>query len=417
MVMAFAPWCLGGGLLVSFTADAGQDISIGASVAPPGLRAPSIPENLIPSTPARAAIGMGGFGMDRLAVDPAAAAIRNARLFVGEPEELAIPADDTAPRADIKPQLRRDALAFPQIDRSKKGDPSVGLRPAFDAKWRGGAGMRAARATTLWYGHNESNPVAIFSVPEAAALEPRTDSQFEQWTDDEETQTPASTLGPASPRTAGSVFTLQGTTPKSLDGSTPRVSRAVALASATPAAQDARPVALASAPSSEPRVLNGPGSIVEQALPPPDKPDYATLIATARSPAEQKCLAEAIYFESRSEPETGQAAVAQVILNRARSGLYPPSICGVVYQNRHRHLACQFTFACEGKSLRITEPDSWRAAVRIAKEVTEGQTYLADVGGSTHYHANYVKPRWARHLKRMDRIGTHIFYKLKPGQT
>jgi spore germination cell wall hydrolase CwlJ-like protein len=101
--------------------------------------------------------------------------------------------------------------------------------------------------------------------------------------------------------------------------------------------------------------------------------------------------------------------VAQVVLNRARSGLYPSSVCGVVYQNRHRHLACQFTFACEGKRLRITDAGSWRDATRIAKAVLEGETYLAEVGGSTHYHADYVKPSWSRRLKKMDVIGRHIF--------
>jgi spore germination cell wall hydrolase CwlJ-like protein len=109
--------------------------------------------------------------------------------------------------------------------------------------------------------------------------------------------------------------------------------------------------------------------------------------------------------------------VAQVVLNRARSGLYPSSVCGVVYQNRHKHLACQFTFACEGKSLRITDGESWRTATRVAQEVLEGRTYLADVGAATHYHADYVRPRWARKLKRMDTIGRHTFYKLRPGQT
>ena len=102
---------------------------------------------------------------------------------------------------------------------------------------------------------------------------------------------------------------------------------------------------------------------------------------------EQRCLAEAVYFEARSEPPEGQAAVAQVVLNRMKSGLYPASICGVVYQNRHRHLACQFTFACEGKALRTTESESWDQAKRIASAVLEGKTYLADVGGATHYHA------------------------------
>ena len=132
---------------------------------------------------------------------------------------------------------------------------------------------------------------------------------------------------------------------------------------------------------------------------------------------EQRCLAEAVYFEARGETESGQAAVAQVVLNRVRSGLYPPSICGVVYQNRHRHLACQFTFACEGKALRTTDTESWERANRIASAVLEGKTYIADVGGATHYHADYVRPYWARRLKKMDVIGRHVFYKLRPGQT
>ena len=133
--------------------------------------------------------------------------------------------------------------------------------------------------------------------------------------------------------------------------------------------------------------------------------------------SEQRCLAEAVYFEARSEPEEGQAAVAQVVLNRVKSGLYPPSICGVVYQNRHRHLACQFTFACEGRALRITDRESWDSAKRVADAVLEGRTYVADVGGATHYHADYVQPSWSRRLKKMDVIGRHIFYKLRPGQT
>ena len=149
----------------------------------------------------------------------------------------------------------------------------------------------------------------------------------------------------------------------------------------------------------------------------PQRPNYAALLDQDQWAREEKCLAEAIYFEARSEPEEGQAAVAQVVLNRVSSGLYPPSVCGVVYQNRHRHNACQFSFACEGKSLRITEPEPWAIAQRIAREVTQGQTYVADVGGATHYHANYVKPRWSKQLKKMDVIGNHIFYKLRPGQT
>ncbi|MDB5651148.1 MAG: cell wall hydrolase, partial [Hyphomicrobiales bacterium] len=69
------------------------------------------------------------------------------------------------------------------------------------------------------------------------------------------------------------------------------------------------------------------------------------------------------------------------------------------------------------KALKNNEPEPWNVAQRIAREVLEGKTYLSDVGGATHYHANYVHPGWSRRLKKMDKIGSHIFYKLRPGQT
>jgi spore germination cell wall hydrolase CwlJ-like protein len=128
-----------------------------------------------------------------------------------------------------------------------------------------------------------------------------------------------------------------------------------------------------------------------------------------------RCLAEAIYFESRSEPGDGQAAVAQVVLNRVRSGIYPTTVCGVVYQDRNRPFACQFTFACEGKSLRIEEPGPWAVATRIAQDVVSGANYNPKVGEAVNYHANYVAPFWVGYLKRVDRIGAHIFYAMRDG--
>jgi hypothetical protein len=198
------------------------------------------------------------------------------------------------------------------------------------------------------------------------------------------------------------------------DGSTPAASRATALASVTPAPVEPEVVQAASLKiPSLARLHAAPKGKTALGLQLPqldlDDPEIRA--------REQKCLAEAVYFEARSEPETGQAAVAQVVLNRAKSGLYPTSICGVVYQNRHRFKACQFTFACEGKSLAIQEPQAWLIASRIAREVLEGETYLPAVGASTHYHADYVSPYWSRKLKRTDRIGRHIFYRLRPGQT
>ena len=117
------------------------------------------------------------------------------------------------------------------------------------------------------------------------------------------------------------------------------------------------------------------------------KPDYATLVDPKDNVRQMRCLAEAIYFESRCEPEAGQAAVAQVVLNRVRSGIFPTTVCGVVYQDRERPFACQFSFACEGKSLRIDEPGPWAMATRIAGEVVNGETYDAAFAQAINYHA------------------------------
>jgi len=125
----------------------------------------------------------------------------------------------------------------------------------------------------------------------------------------------------------------------------------------------------------------------------------------------QRCLANAIYFEARSEPIRGQMAVAQVVLNRVFSGFYPNDVCGVVYQNANRHLACQFTFACDGKSKLITERGHWAVANRIAKQTLDGQIYVPEVGKSTHYHASYVHPNWVREMRKLVRFGVHSFYR------
>jgi spore germination cell wall hydrolase CwlJ-like protein len=128
------------------------------------------------------------------------------------------------------------------------------------------------------------------------------------------------------------------------------------------------------------------------------------------SPEERTCLATAIYFEARGEPTGGQAAVAQVILNRARSGNYPSTVCGVVYQGQDRRNACQFSFACDGKPDRIRERKAWAVAQRIANEVADGRKRVADLGNATHYHATYVSPYWASAMRRLTKIGRHVFY-------
>lgn len=131
--------------------------------------------------------------------------------------------------------------------------------------------------------------------------------------------------------------------------------------------------------------------------------------------AEQKCLATAIYFEARGEELKGQAAVAQVILNRVRNPKYPGSICGVVYQNRDWFNRCQFSFACDGTPDLVVDRRAFGLAKDVAMAVTAGKIFLSEVASSTHYNATYVEPYWARSMQRMTQIGSHIFYRTTGG--
>lgn len=159
----------------------------------------------------------------------------------------------------------------------------------------------------------------------------------------------------------------------------------------------------------------------EQELPPPEDPNnphwwaQKPLPLSVASDKEQKCLAEAIYFEARGESEEGQIAVAQVVLNRVKNPSYPNSVCGVVYQNQHKRNRCQFSFACDGIKDRIASPKAWDLAKRLAREVSDGEKYLKMVDASTHYHATYVNPRWAKSMAKRGQVGLHIFYKTFAG--
>jgi hypothetical protein len=183
------------------------------------------------------------------------------------------------------------------------------------------------------------------------------------------------------------------------------------LASLTPTSLPVAPTpAIASAPVvSLPPVLSflpppAPG------VPPPSPIQRLHLEGKSLARAE-RCLANAIYFESRDQPFRGQVAVAQVVLNRVFSEYYPNDVCQVVYQNADRHLACQFTFACDGKSKRINERGAWARANRIARETLAGKLYEPAVGTATHYHALYVHPNWVREMRKMVRYGIHSFYR------
>lgn len=126
---------------------------------------------------------------------------------------------------------------------------------------------------------------------------------------------------------------------------------------------------------------------------------------------QEKCLADAVYFEARGEAVRGQMAVAQVVMNRVFSGFYPSTVCGVVYQNSHRHLACQFTFACDGIADVVKEPDMWDRAKKIAAATLDGRLWLPEVAKSTHYHAYWVHPSWVHEMKKLYKFGVHTFYR------
>ena len=350
----------------------------------------------------------------------AAPLVTLASLTLGTPEDLGSLPDEDQPTVEMK----RDARAVPTVDRTDKGNPFIGLRPSFESHLRAPGALQALNKSEVLFSQRPLDPPAPAFVPDEDG-DPDPFPPFERAAVSATTTAPAPGL--ASPSVPGAGPTLMAATvaaARVLDGSTPAVPRAVGLASTTPSAAVAAPLevdAVLRLPGQAPGVKGRPGapnmSIIARNGQIYEQPDYMSLIDGDKFKTEEQCLAEAIYFEARSEPEAGQAAVAQVVLNRVASGLYPNSVCGVVYQNARHYMGCQFSFACEGKSLRVTEGEPWAAAQRIAREVTHGQTYMERVGDATHYHAKYVNPRWARALTKTDVIGQHIFYKLKPGQS
>lgn len=121
--------------------------------------------------------------------------------------------------------------------------------------------------------------------------------------------------------------------------------------------------------------------------------------------AEQRCLAGAVYFEARGEPLEGQLAVANVVINRANSGLYPTDYCGVVTQR------AQFSFVRNGAIPRVDESSAaWHRAKAIAR-IAEQDLWDCEADDALFFHASYVRPGWAQRKTRLARIDTHIFYR------
>ena len=180
-----------------------------------------------------------------------------------------------------------------------------------------------------------------------------------------------------------------------LKSSEARMAAAAPSAEAAPASEAARP-ALAPTPAS----LSLPAV----------RPAPPVAAAVARGQGALDCLTEAVYYESRGESDRGQAAVAQVVLNRVRRGGFPKSVCGVVFQGAGEH-ACQFSFACNGAMRQGREPAAWRRAHGVAQRALDGFV-MEEVGDATNFHVAHLGQIWGSGLVKVAQVGAHVFYRL-----
>ena len=402
-------WGLCAGLLMSFTASAGVDVTTGYSATSLTEARTFLAEQTVP--PIGSAWLLASLPAEARAANPAFGS-----LFGHEQRKEPEPGLGASLRADLKQGPRQ----WPLVERRMKGD--LDSDPALD-------NTVEAPSASSWMIAPPRDALSSFSGSAMAPLSLRAFRQWEGVPLEGSTST-AIASAPMSPEAASA-----GMTPAQAEAvnaqTTPPSTDLYVMASTTPLQIETipEPIAVAdvlTAPEAKPtkktvtiaavapNTVQGLSKLKAEEAATPAGRGYRNLIGTANLSREERCLAEAVYFEARSEPEVGQAAVAQVVLNRIKSGLYPTSICGVVYQNSHKKLACEFTFTCEGKSLAVTEPGPWATAVRLSKAVLDGTNFNPRVANATHYHANYVSPRWGKHLKKMDVIGRHIFYLAHP---
>ena len=185
-------------------------------------------------------------------------------------------------------------------------------------------------------------------------------------------------------------------------------------------AQDQAPIAATEAAAATMPEPDAPRFVAEEVVQPlPTEESLENRVADATSlnelvgdmPVEaelspdMKCLAQAVYFEARGEPLTGQHAVARVVINRAASGLYPRDYCAVVAQRG------QFSFVRGGRIPSADESSpAWRRAKAIA-QIAHQDLWEGEADDALYFHASYVKPGWARRKTQVARIDTHVFYR------
>jgi spore germination cell wall hydrolase CwlJ-like protein len=139
----------------------------------------------------------------------------------------------------------------------------------------------------------------------------------------------------------------------------------------------------------------------------------STFITMAQREKELDCLAKNIYYEAGTEPFEGKVAVAQVTINRTKSGKFPKDLCAVVYERNliYNNVICQFSWYCDSKTkIKPIHEATYKESEAVAKKVLlEGFRLKIITEDTLYYHADYINPRWKR--ERVTKIGRHIFYK------
>lgn len=135
---------------------------------------------------------------------------------------------------------------------------------------------------------------------------------------------------------------------------------------------------------------------------------WVQAIPASKPTTELDCLARAIYFESRGEPIKGQAAVAEVVMNRLDSPLFPKTVCGVV--NQANSGGCQFSFTCDGYSDAVGDKSAWFVAEKIASAYMDGAPRDL-TKGATYFHTAGSRSGWSNRFNMTARIGQHLFYR------
>jgi len=326
-----APWAIGVGALVSFTADAGQDSARDWNIAPltARIRASRALEE-------QQAINFSAAATGELSeVKFTQPLIKEAELSLSGNERAEIGLEENEPHADLKGNTQE----FPLVDRKHRGDPSISVHPNL-----------ASQSSSIPEG--DEDPLLTFSIEGTNGrlaqmpLAPRAavpgDEIFEFEVPEAIPSTTQKTTAAASPPQTSAVATSPTEAPRearesfdkklasqsygenrqeasstfanerTLHGATPQISRAIALGSSTPAQPDSTPIEVSAFPSAT-LALSAPEKRSQK--------NYSAFIKPEKLDREKRCLAEAVYFESRSETETGQAAVAQVVLNRVQRSL------------------------------------------------------------------------------------------------